>query len=48
MKDQDKYVIFKENPIGDMTDYDKYSKLKDKKNYYKRFYYGKATMGFYV
>ena len=38
-----KYVIFKDNPIGAVAGYDKYSNYKEKEDNYKIFYYGKGT-----
>ena len=34
MKDKSMDVIFKDNYIGDVTDYEQYSKQKDKKDKY--------------
>ena len=38
-----KYVIFKDNPIGAVASYDKYSNYKEKEENYKLFSYGKGT-----
>ena len=47
MKYKGKYIIFKDNPIGAITDYKQDVNLKEKKENYKQFSYGKATMQYF-